>query len=162
MANKLPEIFIIRDSREHLDHGWVFEEEEKKPGKIRICGTIDQGLDCADYSIKGLEDVIRVERKMGFRELFGNYTPSANQERFHREMEKLRPIKHKFILIETFLTEDSLCLSIPQSGFGPPCHKILDWLTEIELEYNIGVKFVGDAGKRVAKTIFRQIARKYL
>jgi hypothetical protein len=160
MAKALPDITIIRDTREQK--GWDFPAEEKQAGKIRIAGTIEQALDAGDYTIKGYEDLIRIERKYGFTELFGNLVPKEVQLRFEREMERLRPIPHKYIIIETSLSDDILGLSIPQMKFGPPASRIVKWLMEISLEYNVMPIFAGSCGKRVAKMIFDEVVRKYL
>jgi hypothetical protein len=160
--NTLPEITIIRDTREKDHKGWEFISEDKKPGQVRIAGTIEECLDAGDYSIKGLEKTLRIERKFGFSELFQNYSPSSNKERFEREMEKLREIKHKYLLIESTLNSDMLSLTVPQFKYHVPGKRLVEWLDILEQEYNISVKFVGDCGKAYAKTIFRNIARKYL
>jgi hypothetical protein len=157
---KLPDdIIVLVDSREQKP--WEFKEETKEPGKIRIAGSEIVGLNAADYSLKGYEDIIRIERKRGFAELMGNMCPKDHKLRFEREMEKLRLIPHKYLLIETVPTHDALSLGVPQSRFGPPCSAIIKWLNEIEIEYGIHVQFVGECGKRIARSIFETIVRKY-
>ncbi len=158
----LPDITIIRDTREQ--RGWTFDGEEKKPGQVRIMGTEEGCLDCGDYAIKGMEDLVRIERKNSWQELFGNYSPVASKERFEREMEKLRLIKHRYILIEANLCNDLISLTVPQyynAAGGPAGIRVYEWLLELQLEYDVNVQFVGDCGKRIAKSIFKQIARKY-
>lgn len=87
--------------------------------------------------------------------------PKENKDRFEREMEKLRDIPHKYILIETTLNKDTLGMSVPQIYKGPPCNTVIKWLTNLQLEYNINWIFVGDSGKKVARTIFDEVVRKY-
>jgi hypothetical protein len=142
---------------------WEFRKEEKVSSSYKsiVGGSVVDSLDAADYSIVGYEDIIRIERKNGFQELFGNMMPKEHKERFEREMEKLRDIPHKYILIETSLNKDALGLSIPQMYKGPPAGKVLNWLTSLQLEYNISWMFVGDCGKKIARTIFDEIVRKY-
>jgi hypothetical protein len=69
---KLPSIVIIRDTREKENKGWDFHGEDKKPGKVQILGTEEIVLNAGDYSIKGHEDLVRIERKQGFAEMFTN------------------------------------------------------------------------------------------
>jgi hypothetical protein len=88
--------------------------------------------------------------------------PKDHELRFHREMEKLRDIPHKYILVESNINSDILQLSPSQIYKGPPSNAIVKWLLDIQLEYGVNVWFVGDAGKRVAKNIFDMIVRKYL
>src|SRR5690606_29560670 len=101
--------YVARDTREQ--NGWTWIEEEKKPGKCRLLGTNEYGLKTGDYSIMGLEDKLCIERKNGFSELFGNYSPKDHRERFEREMERMMEVPHRYILIETNLNYDTLGLS---------------------------------------------------
>ena len=77
-------------------------------------------------------------------------------------MEKLRNIKHKYIIIEDNISNDLLSLTVPQIYRGPPGISVVRWLTELNIEYNVVPIFAGNAGKRIAKSIFDNIARKYL
>jgi hypothetical protein len=154
---RLPALTVIRDTREQK--GWDFHPEEKVAGKIQVLGTEVGTLEAGDYSLKGYEDIIRIERKMGFRELFGNYSPVANRERFEREMEKLRHIKYKYIIVESSLSDDLLGMAPPQVQTGLPCNTVMKWLEELEVEYGISVKYAGPCGKRLARTIFEAVAR---
>ena len=156
---KLKSIIIIVDSREKQP--WEFLPEEKKPGQVQIIGSEVSGLNAGDYSVVGMEDIVRIERKAGFRELFVNYSDKEMKERFEAEMERLRPIKHKYIIVDSVLSKDALSLSVPQHGFGPTGNRIIEWLTKIELNFGVGTIFAGDAGSRVAKTIFKEVSRKY-
>ncbi len=160
MANKLPSITIIRDTREKEDQGWMFEPEEKLPGKIQILGTVEAGLDAGDYTIQGYEDQIRIERKQGFCELFGNMSPLAHRERFEREMEKLRSIPYKYLVIEGMLTHDVLGMSIPQFTKSPPTSAVVRWLFSLQMEYGIVPVFAGECGKKTARYIFEQFMRR--
>lgn len=161
MSYKLPEIKIIRDTREQ--QGWVFEPEEKVAGKVQITGTVEQMLDAADYSFVGGEELVRLERKQGFCELFTNLMTRENRLRFERELEKLKPIKHKYILVESSLNDDLLGLTVPQYKFGgPPLSKITDMLFEYQLAFDIHPIFAGTCGKKIASQIFKNVARKYL
>ena len=156
----LPNYIICIDSREQKP--WMFDPEEKKSGKTRILGSEIIALDAADYAIKGAEDLVRIERKAGFCELFGNMTPKDHKIRFENEMEKLRKVKHKYIVIEDSVSNDILGLSIPQSFKSPPLSVVYRWLFELQMEYGIVPIFAGNAGKRTARNIFEVVARKYL
>ena len=159
MAAKLPEFQIIRDTREQK--GWVFDEEEKKSGKCRITGTTEIKLDTGDYSIKGLEHLITIERKNGFSELFGNLGNKTSRIRFEKEIDRMSSIPHCYILVETNLSKDTLGLGIPQ-GSSMPASRIYEQLLSYTLSHNINVMFVGECGKSTARKIFELTARKYL
>jgi hypothetical protein len=149
---------VVRDTREK--EGWIFEKEEKKPSKFQLLDTVVGTLNAGDYSIKGMESEIIIERKNGLCELFGNMVPKEHKERFEREMERLQHIKHKYLIIESNLNRDIWGLSVQQFKFPIPCSKIVDWLIELEQEYGIRIWFVGDAGKKVVRKIFENFLRK--
>jgi len=162
MAKRLPkDITIIRDTREKENQGWIFNDTESKAGKINFSDTELCKLDSGDYSIKGMEDIVTIERKNGFSELFGNMTSKSNKERFHREMERMKNVKHKYIVVEGNINKDILGMCPPQMRNGPPAKTILKWLNEIELKYGVNVIFAGDCGKIVAESIFENILRIY-
>lgn len=160
MPYRLPELVVLKDRREQK--GWDFEPEEKVSGKMRIKGMEWATLDAADYTLKGFEDVVRIERKAGVCELFGNMIPKDNKDRFEREMEKLRGVRHKYIVIEDHMTNDMMGLTIPQFYKGAPGIAVVRWLFELQLKYDIVPVFAGNAGKKVARTIFESVIRKYM
>lgn len=163
MAKSLASITIRKDLREKEGHGWVFEPEEKESGKVQILGMIEESMDAADYSIVGSEDLVRIEKKKGFVELFGNLINKENKERFERELEKLNKVKFKYLVVESSLNEDMMCLSVPQYRFGgPPLSKLTSMLFDYQLEFGIIPVFAGPCGKKIASQIFKNIARKYL
>ena len=161
MGKKLPSLTILRDTREKK--GWYFEDASKPSSRLKIDGTVDIKLDSGDYAIQGLEDKFIIERKAGLAELFNNYTPKSNRERFEREAERLRDIPHVYIIVESSLNEDLMRLSIPQMGrYGPPGKKVIQWLFELEFEYGIQTIWAGDCAQSVAKILFDRIGRMYL
>lgn len=81
-------ITIICDTRESLPLDF---------SKKRGISTIRKGLKTGDYSIDGHETEICFERK-SIPDLVG--TLIGGHERFLRELERMRPMKEKYILIE--------------------------------------------------------------
>ncbi|MCI0560825.1 MAG: ERCC4 domain-containing protein [Nitrososphaera sp.] len=86
---------IIQDSR------------EKKPWCFSATGSIDNvevaKLDTGDYSIKGFEKSFMIERKASVDELFVNL--GVQWARFEREMERAKPYKYKYLVIEASLSQ---------------------------------------------------------
>lgn len=153
-------IEIIKDTREKEGKGWTWEPEEEAKNGIKIVGTIDQVLDAGDYSIKGFEDQIRIERKQNFSELFGNMTPVANRERFERELEKLRNVPYRYLLIEGTITSDLLGMTVPQFFKSPPSSALMRWLIGLQMDYDINFIPVGDSGKKFARYIFEEFIKR--
>tara|TARA_Y100001938_G_scaffold134373_1_gene194756 strand:- start:655 stop:1110 length:456 start_codon:yes stop_codon:yes gene_type:complete len=80
---------IIRDTREQQGFQFFAQAE-----------IIEQALDAGDYTIEGLEDFIRIERKASTGELYHNLAKKTMKARFHREMEKLDTIHNAYIVCE--------------------------------------------------------------
>lgn len=154
------EIRIIVDSREQKP--WNFDIEEKKSGRYTtVIGQVVKGLTSCDYSVEGYEDLILIERKSGFKELFINYTPLENKTRFEAEWQRIMHVPHKYLIIEGFLTQDVLGLGIPQFKTTLPCSRITEWIYGLAQDYNFTPIFTGDCGKRIARQLFDLTIRKY-
>ena len=151
MSSKYTDFVVIKDDREK--NGWSFEQEEKQNGKFRIAGCKTQRMSTADYTIEGFQNELLIEKKSGFSEIAVNFFTKKNRERFEREMERLRGVTHKYILIEGNLDQDKLKLGLVKSRFAPPMSVVLSWLMRLTLEYNVHVLFVGDCGQTVARRI---------
>lgn len=163
MPKSLPVIKVLVDTREQKP--WMFEPEEKVSGKIQFIGSEVVTLSAGDYTIsiddKPLNDIVVIERKMGFCELFGNMSPVSNKERFEREMEKLRNVPFKYLIIESSINSDIWGMSVPQyKSVGPPVSRVFEWVINLQQEYGIVPIWAGDCGKKCARRIFEQVARK--
>lgn len=156
------ELTVIRDSREKLGEGWNFAADDKKGYITKVIGTEIKGLDAGDYSLKEYPELLRIERKAGILELFGNIANKAHLDRFYREMEKLRSIKYKYIFIEDNLSNDILGMSLPQMRYGFPGSNILKTLFDIQIDYGVNFLFVGNAGKKTSRYLFETIMKKEL
>lgn len=82
---------IIRDTREQ--NGWDFSMYD--------VNVIRETLTTADYALPfPLYDHIRVERKSSPGEIYLNLGATKNRKRFHRELERLRSFKYRWIVCE--------------------------------------------------------------
>jgi hypothetical protein len=81
---------VIKDTREQ--EGWFFSEYDKCEGME--LGTLLTG----DYTIKGYEDVICVERKASVSEIAMNL--GRKKEAFYKEVERMRDFPFRYILLE--------------------------------------------------------------
>lgn len=78
---------ILQDTREN--HPWNFEPADFFDVEV-------QKLDTGDYTIKGMEDILCIERKATSNEIATNIC----EMRFEREIERMLKFKHKFIICE--------------------------------------------------------------
>lgn len=81
---------VIKDTREQ--EGWFFSAYDKCEG-MEI-GTLLTG----DYTLKGYEDVVCVERKASVSEIAMNL--GRKKEAFYSEIERMRDFPFRYILLE--------------------------------------------------------------
>lgn len=81
---------IIRDTREKPDHGWSF------PIDAYCNGTMVEKVRTGDYTIRGLENFISIERKQSIDEFAHN----CIEKRWQKCMQRMSECKHSYILFE--------------------------------------------------------------
>ena len=144
---------ISRDTREHPGHGFHFRASKACSGMT--VATLRTG----DYSIRGLEEVVCIERKESISEFASNLT----QPRFDRELNRMDDYKVAVVLLE-FGVED--LLDWPRSSDLPPSKRkqvrakgpfLLKRLAELMAKHpNVQFLFVGNRGQEVALAILKQ------
>lgn len=143
---------VIRDTREKENNGWRWN-------KSSYCdGTIDDILETGDYTLKGYENILTIERKGSLSE----WTKNINEERFKRELQRLANIKFAFILLEFTMCDIidyPIRTNIPKYRWsslrcrGP---YILKKTIEFQMEYPVNIILCGTVGKEVASSIFKR------
>ena len=144
---------FVRDTREHKGHGfkWI---------KCKRWGTMETAtLKYGDYSVKGYEDIVAVERKGCASEFMGNLI-TKDKDRFHRELEVLSTYKGAWIVCE-FNVDDlkKAIYYIPKRKrkyFS--IDKILGAIASIMCKYDIPVIFAGNS--KNAKTLTQKLLLK--
>ena len=154
-----PPFMVIKDTREQ--DGYFFREYSP------CAGMIDQKLDTGDYTIKGLEDKICIERKGCVEELAVNL--GQKKYTFLDEIERMASFPHKFIILE-FSLED--LIKFPDETRIPIKNKasvkitgkyMLKCLIEFQLYNNINVLFCGNKYNAflAVSSIFKRINEMY-
>jgi ERCC4-type nuclease len=140
---------IIVDTREQQP--WEFENMVKSVSK----------LDTGDYSLKGLEDILCIERKKSVSEVANNITES----RFKDVVARMNTFKYAFLLLE-FDLDDVLAYPVGSNVPKKMWDKlkitpkfILKHLIELQLLHNIKVLFCGSpsSAERMALSIMRKV-----
>lgn len=141
MAKKrIPNFTVIKDTREQ--EGYHFSKYDKCEGMV------ERKLDTGDYSIEGLEEKICVERKASPEELATNL--GQKKYAFMNEIERMKPFRHKFILLEFSLQD---LVDFPEGSRIPESQKakvkisgkyMLKMLMEFQLKHDIHVLFCGN------------------
>lgn len=142
---------VIKDTREQ--DGWSF-------GAGKSCAGMDIGtLKTGDYTLRGYENILTIERKGSVAEFAANIT----QARFEKELERMREFEFPFMVLE--FTMDDI-MRFPY-GAGLPKSKIpfvrvrgpfiLRRLMEFQINYPVKIILAGRHGMDVAHQIFRRV-----
>lgn len=146
---------VIVDTRERGDFRWWFEPDD-------FClGSELHKLDTGDYSLKGLENLVSIERKRNTAEIAQNLV----DDRFFNEMERIKGFKYKAIICEFNMFA---VINFPYSS-GIPSNKIkfikitpqfiLSKIAEIQVKYQVPFIFCDnkDYAMKYAQAFFKKI-----
>lgn len=123
----IPEGFcLVIDSREQ---DGLFRKPPK--GLLMVRDTLPSG----DYSIRGFENIIAVERK-GLNDFYGSI--GNGRDRFKRELERLKSYDWAGLMIEA---EEHTVLSASSMYTAMHPNAIRQTIVSIELRYRIGVYY---------------------
>lgn len=154
---KLPVLLV--DSHER--HPWAFDSDPDFE-EVKRCP-----LEIGDYSLKGYENIICIERKADANELFTNFGKN-DKERTEAAMTRLSECEHKFIVIEQsledVLDQNSYYINIRKINRGSPkmpAIVVIQGIIDFMLDKQINVIFAGNKGKEIAKGILLQFYAKY-
>lgn len=154
-----PEYTVVKDSREK--EGYYFS-------KFNNClGMVEEKLDTGDYTIKGLEDKICIERKGCVEELAINL--GQQKYAFLNEIERMKSFTHKFIVLEFSLDD---LIKFPDDTKIPADKKktlkitgkyMLKCLMEFQLYEDIHVVFAGDkhTAFQFVSSVLKRLNEKY-
>lgn len=154
----LPTYTVIRDTREQEGYGWTFNAHFPDRRPPRCEGMIIDTLQTGDYSLVGYTDILAIERKSDFSELWGNYS-SKKRPAFEDEMERMSQIRHSYIIIESSLTPDIMELSPPQFTKGVPGKSLIRWLMYLSVKYGVHIIPAGACGRKIAQMICEEVVR---
>lgn len=154
-----PKFTVIKDTREQ--DGYHFSSFNACAGMIQL------KLDTGDYTIKGLETKVCVERKGCIEELAINL--GQKKFAFMNEIQRMKAFPHRFIVLE-FDLED--LINFPEKTRIPVRNKLalkitgkymLKCLMEFELYENIHILFCGDKHNAflAVSSLFKRINEMY-
>ena len=139
-VKKIPKSFtVLVDDREKKAWDLPYKIEKKR-------------LATGDYTIKGFEKVIAIEKKSGLIELL-NDLANGYRPTFERFLKRLSKYPVKVIVVEDTLSELSISralMHIRKKSRGKArltARTIYYWVAEIAVKYNIPIVFVGKRAK---------------
>jgi len=150
MSKTIPRYEILRDTREQT--GWWFTED------AQCFGTTEATLETGDYTLKGLEKILAIERKGSVSE----FATNINEKRFDAELDRLDEFDHAFLLLD-FNPDD---LEKYPYGSNIPLYKqkyikvtpnyIRSKIIDYSLRHSTQILITGGYGKKYALDIFRK------
>lgn len=156
MAKKsAPSYTVIKDTREQ--DGWLFSEYDK-------CGGMQiNTLHTGDYTMKGFEDVVCIERKACASEIAMNL--GRKKIPFQAEMERMKDYSFSFIICE-FDMDD--VLKYPENSRVPKNARskvkvtgkyLLKCLLEFQIWYDTKIIFCGNKTNAflVCNSLFKRL-----
>lgn len=148
----------------------IIDTREKQPWDFSIydeINIINQGLKFGDYTIAGLEDVFRIERKRSTGELSTNL--GYKKKQFLAELDLLKEVKHPYLILE-FSQEDidsfPVNSTIPRNMWSKlrlSPNYMNSMINKIREDYKINVIFAinRDNAERLVYTLITDIYNAY-
>lgn len=141
---------VLRDTKEQ--QGWFFSETS-------YCdGTVEIKLPTGDYTLRGYETLLTIERKGSS----GEFAHNVVENRFERELKRMEDFAHGFMVLE--FTMDDL-VNFPRNS-GIPIHLwpklriksyfLVKRFIEFQMQYKTKIILAGTHGKDVASSIFKR------
>ena len=150
---------VIKDTREQ--DGWFFSSYDKCEG-MEI-GTLHTG----DYTLKGYEDIVCVERKASVSEIAMNL--GRKKKPFQEEIERMKDFHFSFLILEFDMND---VLKYPEGSRVPKNARskvkvtgkyLLKCLMEFEIWYNTKIIFCGNKQNAflVTNSIFKRLTELF-
>lgn len=142
LARKKEKCVFIVDSRE--------KKSLWQPGEYPDFDVECSGLKTGDYSIKGMEHLITIERKAGVHELYINMT--SGRRRFYDEIKRMEDIPLAFIVIESDMSTFMNPMSYRYAKDKRKAMEVvMSSLTGIMMLDGVHVLFVGKNSRSIVK-----------
>ncbi len=126
---------ILIDSREQTPYSLVDSEK----------ATLKTG----DYSVKGYEDRIAIERK-AYSDLYSCLT--SDKKRFRKQLERLGELEFSYLLVDSHVS--AVLLGHPQCDL--PGEKALKFLIRHCTEFGVPFCFVDSHGDKVVRNLLNE------
>lgn len=124
----------------------VMDDREKQPWELPYEVEVKR-LKVGDYSIKGYEEVVAIEKKSGIQELLCDLT-AKYRETFKRFLSKMEKMPVKCIVVPEELSEYNIrkALKVIQKKSKGRCQlteaTIHHWVSRIVIDYGIPMLFM--------------------
>ena len=138
----------------------VFQDDrEKNPWTEGYLGAgfkvTRKRLQTGDYTIKGMEDIVCIEKKSGWAELLMNVSSRVNRENFIKELRRMSVFPVKLLVVHADISKIATTHT-----FGDTSPLILyGWVVNVVIEYGVNILAVGNKRKsqRLIQELFKRI-----
>ena len=137
----------------------IFQDDrEKNPWSEEYLGTgfevVQKRLDTGDYTIKGMEEIVCIEKKADWAELLLNVSKTQYRKNFIKELRRMRSFPVRLLVVHADISK-----IITTRTFGNISPTILyGWVINIVIEYGVTLYPVGARGK--AQPIIRELFKR--
>jgi len=154
-TKNVPKYTVIKDTREK--DGYFFKEYD------RCEGMVVETMKTGDYTLKGMEDTLCIERKASTAEIAMNL--GKKKKPFQAEMERMQDFKYAFVVCEFSLDD---IINFPENSGIPKRQQkrvrvtgkyMLKALIEFQLWYNTKIIFCGSKYNAflITNSIFKRV-----
>lgn len=146
---------ILIDTREKPTNA-LFDEGSALKEHDPILAYKRQKLDTGDYAIQEAPELVCIEKKQNGKELHSNFV--HQRDRFMRELDRMKPFKHKWIVIQQ--TYEEFCDPRNWVGVQKPetAMAIVEgWLMRLTSEQDVYFIFAGKNADRWVRRLMTKV-----
>lgn len=134
------------------------DDREKDPWSLDYLGSgfklETMRLKTGDYTLKGMEKLVCIEKKSGWKELIGNVSNKANRVRFVKLLRRMEKFPVRIMVVHADPSKIMLTHT-----YGDASPSILyGWFINIVIEYGVTLMPVGP--KKRAQPIIRELLKR--
>lgn len=156
---------VVRDSKEQAGTGWKFRASSGGDGRKLCAGTVVAPLDPGDYTIEGLEHVLRVERKGSVNDLVNSIATG----RMASQLARLAKFRWAYLVMEFDLEEvvkwHAYAGKMRARGVKVGLHRpdaAFSALMKLHFRYpSVHFVFAGKSGPDYIRCLFKRVLEEY-
>lgn len=124
----------------------IYDDREKTPWVITGFTAQRKRMPFGDYTIKGMENVLRIERKHGWSELVSNLATTRKRSNLYRNIRALARLKLNGGIAAVFVEDNPVTLPLATKHATSPYVTyltIIRFCTECQINYGVPVIPIG-------------------
>ena len=147
MAKRSRKIKILHDYREKRPWDDVYFGDDFEVDAVN--------MKTGDYTVEGMEDIVRIEKKANWEEIMLNLSKKKNRINFIKELRRMQKYPIRLLLVQDSM--DRICHMKLHNVHTTPM-MVMSFLSDIVVDYGVTLIPVGTRIK--SKIFIRDIFRK--